>query len=109
VSLHVFVRFEPKPGCADELREKIRWVTPQSRAEPGCLALTVFESVHEPTLFEICSEWVDEAAFDLHAELPHTVRFLTEAEALVTHPIVGLRARELSAPRSPSDSDRPRD
>jgi quinol monooxygenase YgiN len=45
--------------------------------------------------FEVHSEWVDEAAFDLHAELPHTVRFLEAAEGLLTHPVLGLRTQQI--------------
>jgi quinol monooxygenase YgiN len=39
---------------------------------------------------------VDEAAFELHAQLPHTVRFLAAAEKLLPHPVQGLRTREIS-------------
>ena len=40
----------------------------------------------EPLVFAIHSEWADEASFELHATLPHTVRFLAAAETLLTHP-----------------------
>jgi quinol monooxygenase YgiN len=46
-------------------------------------------------VFAIHSEWVDEAAFERHAQLPHTVRFLEAAEKLLTHPVQGLRTREI--------------
>ena len=64
-----------------------------SRAEPGCLGLSIFESLHEPATFAIHSEWVDEAAFDLHAQLPHTVQFLAAAGKLLGRPVQGLRTR----------------
>jgi quinol monooxygenase YgiN len=32
----------------------------------------VFRSIRDPRLFYIHSRWVDEAAFDTHAGLPHT-------------------------------------
>jgi quinol monooxygenase YgiN len=38
--------------------------------------MDVFESLRQPSVFAIHSEWIDEAAFDLHATLPHTVQFL---------------------------------
>jgi quinol monooxygenase YgiN len=41
--------------------------------------------VRDPRLFYIHSRWKDEAAFDLHAELPHTVRFLARARPLIDH------------------------
>ena len=78
-----------------EFREQLLRVIEPSRAETGCLAIHVFESLGEPSVFAIHSEWVDEAAFDLHAQLPHTVRFLCAAEGLLTHPVQGLRSREI--------------
>jgi quinol monooxygenase YgiN len=47
-------------------------------------------------VFAIHSEWVDEAAFELHAKLPHTVRFLQAAEKLLAHPVQGLRTRHIA-------------
>ena len=63
--------------------------------EPGCLAIHAFEWLREPFVFAIHSEWMDEAAFELHAQLPHTVRFLGAAKELLTHPEQGLRSREI--------------
>jgi quinol monooxygenase YgiN len=95
LSLHVILQFEPKPGKADEFREEVLRVNGPSRAEPGCIAIDVFESVREPVRFAIHSVWVDEAAFELHARLPHTVRFLDAARDLLTHPVEGLRVRQI--------------
>ena len=96
MSLHFIVRFEPQPGKHAEFREELLRVVATSRSEVGCLAIHVFESLREPLLFAIHSEWVDEAAFELHVTLPHTVRFLVAAEMLLTHPVEGLRSREIA-------------
>jgi quinol monooxygenase YgiN len=53
--------------------------------------IDVFESVRQSPIFSIHSEWTDEAAFELHARLPHTARFLAAAERLLGHPTEGLR------------------
>jgi len=95
LSVHFFVRFEPLPGKEMRFREELLRVNEPSRAEIGCLAVRVFESLREPFVFTIHSEWVDEAAFELHAQLPHTVRFLGAAKELLTHPVQGLRSREI--------------
>ncbi len=76
-------------------QEMLRNLEP-TRAEIGCVAIYLFESLREPFVFAIHSEWVDEAAFELHAELPHTLRFLKAAENLLTHPVKGLRTREIA-------------
>ena len=95
MSIHFLVRFEPVAGKGIEFRgELLRMVDP-TRAEPGCVAIHVFESHREPSLFAIHSEWADEAAFQRHAQMPHTVRFLGAAEELLAHPVQGLRAREI--------------
>jgi quinol monooxygenase YgiN len=95
LSLHFLVRFEPLPGKEMEFREELLRVVGPSRAEAGCLAIHAFESLREPFVFAIHSEWADEAAFELHVQLPHTVRFLGAAEKLLPHPVQGLRTREI--------------
>ena len=85
MSFHFIVRFEPVPGKEGAFHQELLRVVELSRAESGCLSLHIFESVREPLVFAIHSEWVDEAAFELHATLPHTVRFLAAAETLLTH------------------------
>jgi len=95
LSVHFFVQLEPKAGKEVEFREELLRVVEPSRAESGCIAMHIFESIRKPVVFAIHSEWVDEAAFEMHAELPHTVRFLQAAEALLTHPVRGLRSREI--------------
>jgi quinol monooxygenase YgiN len=96
MSLHFLVRFEPQHGKERDFREALLRVVEPSRAEIGCVAMHVFESLREPFSFAIHSEWVDEAAFDSHAQLPHTVRFLEAARELLTHPVQGLRCREIA-------------
>ena len=96
MSFHFIVRFEPLPGKEAEFREEMLRVAEPSRAEAGCLAIQHFESVREPIVFAIHSEWTDETAFELHARMPHTLRFLAAAETLLTHPVNGLRLRKIS-------------
>jgi len=91
LSFNFIVRLEPLPGKEAAFREELLRVNEPSRAEAGCLSIEVFESLREPSVFVVHSEWVDEASFELHATLPHTVRFLAAAETLLTHPVQGLR------------------
>lgn len=96
MSIHFLVRLEPLPGKHTEFRAELLRVVATSRTEVGCLAIRAFESLREPPEFAIHSEWVDEAAFGLHATLPHTLRFLAAAEKLSTHPLKGLRSRKIA-------------
>jgi quinol monooxygenase YgiN len=95
LSVHVFVRFEPLPGKEAAFREELLRILEPTRAESGCLAIHAFEALREPTVFAIHSEWVDEAAFELHAQLQHTRQFLAVAETLLSHDVRALRTREL--------------
>jgi quinol monooxygenase YgiN len=79
LSIHVFVRFEPLAGKETEFREELLRVVEPTRTETGCVAMHVFESLREPFTLAIHSEWVDDAAFELHARLPHMTRFLAAA------------------------------
>jgi quinol monooxygenase YgiN len=67
VPVHFLVRFEPLPGRESQFRDELLRVIHPTRAEPGCLGMHAFESLHEPPRFAIHSEWIDEAAFDCHA------------------------------------------
>lgn len=93
MSVHFFVQLEPRPGKEPEFREALLRVVEPTLAETGCLAIHAFESLGPPAVFAIHSEWVDEAAFEQHAQLPHTVRFIQTANELLTHPVQGLRTR----------------
>ena len=50
------------------------------------LSYGAFRSVRDPDEFYIHTHWKDMAAFEHHAELPHTVRFVDAVEPLLDHP-----------------------
>jgi quinol monooxygenase YgiN len=57
-----------------------------SRAEEGCLTFHLFRSMRDARLFFIHSRWVDEVAFQKHADFEHTERFLKKVDALLDQP-----------------------
>jgi quinol monooxygenase YgiN len=57
-----------------------------TREEQGCLGYGAFHSVRDPDEFYIHSRWQDMAAFERHAQLPHTVGFVNAVEPLLDHP-----------------------
>ena len=81
--LFVFVRLHAREGCEADVAAAIHRVVDASRREPGCVGMSGFQSVRAPRLFYIHSKWVDEAAFDHHATLPHTRQFIEEVDAMV--------------------------
>jgi quinol monooxygenase YgiN len=88
MELVIFAHFHAREGQEAALDAAVREVTSITRElEPGCLAIAPYRSVRDPRLFFIHSRWVDESAFDLHATLPHTVRFLARVQGLIDHPL----------------------
>ena len=68
------------------VEEALRNVVGPSREEAGCLSIQAFRSARDPRLFYIHSRWADEAAFDHHAGLTHTVRFIERVQLVVLKP-----------------------
>ena len=87
MELFIFARFHAREGQEDAVAQALHEVVVPSREEAGCLSINAFRSTRDPGLFYIHSRWTDEAAFDLHAGLPHTVRFIERVEPLIDHPI----------------------
>ncbi|MDB5495858.1 MAG: putative Antibiotic biosynthesis monooxygenase [Phenylobacterium sp.] len=83
MTLTIFARFHAAPGCAEALAAAIREVTPQTRAEPGCLGIEAYRSIVDPQLFHIHSHFVDAAAFEIHVGLAHTATFIGKADTLI--------------------------
>lgn len=87
MEVFLFARLHAQPGSETAVRQAIETVLDPTRKEPGCLGIDAFCSVRDPLEFYIHSRWRDRAAFDHHAELPHTVRFTATVEPLLDHPL----------------------
>lgn len=92
MELFIFARFHARPGEESAVAAALRDVVGFSREEAGCLGIHAFRSTRDACLFYIHSRWKDEAAFDHHAGLPHTVRFVERVQALIDHPLDVTRA-----------------
>ena len=86
MQLFFFARFHVREGCESAAEEALRAVLDPTRAEPECLAIHALRSTQDRRLFLIHSRWRDEAGFELHATLPHTVDFIERMEALLDQP-----------------------
>jgi len=96
MELFIFARFHARPGSEGAVADAILENLAPSRAEPGCLNIHAYRSTRDPQLFYIHSRWKDEAAFETHAGLPHTVRFLERVQPLIDHPLDVTRTRQIS-------------
>src|SRR5687767_14425185 len=73
MELFIFARFHARPGCEAAVAEALLAVIAPTAEEPGCLGVHALRSTRDPRLFYIHSRWRDEAAFETHASLPHTL------------------------------------
>ena len=97
MELDTIVRFHARQGREDAVAEVMREASAAVRDEPGCVFIGHYRSTRDPRLFFIHSRWNDEAAFEVHAELPHTRRFLEQMEPLLDHELKVDRTIEILA------------
>ena len=93
MELVIFGRFHARLGQEEAVAAAIREVIVPTSGEPACIGVHAFRSIRDPLLFYIHSRWVDEAAFEWHATLAHTVRFVETMTPLIDHPFEATRAR----------------
>lgn len=94
--LYIFARFHAREGAEKKVAAALREMLPPVCAETGCISIEVFRSTRNQRLFYLHSRWVDEAAFDLHAGLPHTRNFIETIETLIDHSLDVVRTRPLA-------------
>lgn len=95
MELFIFARFHAREGQEAAVADALREASGPTQAEQGCLFQQAYRSIRDSQLFFIHSRWRDEAAFELHAKLPHTVRFIETVERLIDHPLDVNRAHPL--------------
>jgi quinol monooxygenase YgiN len=95
MELFIFARFHAREGREGEASAVLRDQAKHVRDEAGCLAIDIFASVRDPHLFYLHSRWIDQAAFDRHAELPRTVQFVKRIDSLIDHPLEVTRSSRL--------------
>jgi quinol monooxygenase YgiN len=104
MELFIIARFHAREGSQGDVAEALREVVPPTRAESCCLAIEAFAAMRDPRAFYIQSRWVDEAAFEHHATLPHTVRFIKRVQTLIDHSLEVVRVRPLGMVDDPAVS-----
>ncbi len=95
MELFNFPRFHAQAGNAGKVEDAIHAVLAPTSKEPGCLSIHAFRSTGEERLFYVHGRWQDEAAFERHIRLPHTMHFVETVEKLIDHPLDVTRARQI--------------
>ena len=96
MELGIIGEFRARPGNEAAVEAAIRRVIPQSAREATCLGIRAYRSTRDSALFFIHSRWTDEAAFEVHSALPHTVEFLTTVAPLLTHKVEVARLTQIA-------------
>ena len=87
MEMFTFVRFHASPGNHEAVAKAMLEVMEPTRREPGCLNINAFCSTRDLNLHYFHARWTDDAAFDRHLALPHTVDFTSHVSSLVDRPI----------------------
>jgi quinol monooxygenase YgiN len=95
MELDNFARSHAREGQGDAVAALLHAQLAPVRAEPGCVAMEVFQARRDPRLFYLHSRWTDEAAFEVHAALPGTDRFIERMQSLIDPPFDSTRTRAL--------------
>lgn len=85
MELIIFARFHAREGKEELVAAELRDAVARVSKEPGCLGIEVYRSVRDSRLFFLHSRWVNEAAFDKHAERPETNQFVDRVQPLIDH------------------------
>jgi quinol monooxygenase YgiN len=93
--LFIMARFHAREGREDDVVAALRAEVHSSQSDPGCLAHGAYRSTRDPRLFFIQSSWVDEAAFENHTRLPHTVHFAESIQKMIDHELEPIRLRRV--------------
>jgi quinol monooxygenase YgiN len=96
MELVIFARFHAREGQEEAVAAILRDQVPAVRSEPGCLAINAYRSVRDARLFWIHSRWIDEAVFEVHAQLQRTQRFVERSEQLIDHPFDVTRTNSIA-------------
>jgi len=83
MELYIFGRFLVLDGKESVFEDALRDVVLATRAEAGCLEVHGYRGVRNARLYYLHSRWKDVEAFETHAKLPHTERFLERVEKLL--------------------------
>jgi quinol monooxygenase YgiN len=96
MELTIFASFRALEGKQELLASEFRAIAARVLTEPGCIGIEFYRSVRDSRLFWLHARWIDEEAFEKHAELPDTTQFIDLVQRLIDHPFEVSRARLLN-------------
>jgi quinol monooxygenase YgiN len=86
MELTIFASFRAREGEQEVLASEFRVTAARVLSERGCLGIEFYRSVRDSRLFWLHARWIDEEAFEKHAELRDTTQFIDRVQRLIDHP-----------------------
>ena len=83
----VFARMKAKDGIAENVRQELMSLVPQTWSEEGCINYDLHQSVDEKTLFMFYENWRSKEDLDKHLEMPYLKSFLEKADKILSEPV----------------------
>ena len=75
-----------KADQVDAFTTAAKTIVAASRAEPGCISYTLYQSPYDKTAFFFFEEWKSQKAIDEHFAAPHFKAFADQLPALTAGP-----------------------
>ena len=102
MALGAFVTLKPKPGAAQELRERVLEVAEAVRDEPGNLLTLAFSDPENPDHMVMLELFRDQAAIEEHRVARSSVELGPAVHALLAEPMTIKRLLALDWPTAAS-------
>jgi len=75
MTVWLYAEFTAKPGCEDELKDLVRGLTRDARAEPGNQVFVPLVRSEDGCRYVVIEQYRDEGAFQAHLDAPYGAVF----------------------------------
>jgi len=82
----VVAQIRAKDGMEETVKQELAALVEPTRAEKGCIAYALHQSVENKSLFMFYEKWVSKKDLDEHMQMPHMKAHLKKAGDLFAEP-----------------------
>jgi quinol monooxygenase YgiN len=86
-----------KPGKERELGRRMAALLEPTRAERGCIAYDIFQSIDDAAVWVLIESWRSVADLDAHIGTEHMAAFLAQSHEVLHHAPDNFRLRRVPA------------
>lgn len=85
-TIRVLASFSVKPDQAEAFKSMMRGLREPTRAQPGCIAYDLQQSLEDPASFVFVEEWRSEADLENHLTTAHVQSIAPALQDMLTSP-----------------------